>query len=514
MQKSRLLYSGKNIIWGYVSSFVTIVLSFVTRTAFLATIGIEYLGINGLFSNVLGVLSLTELGIGTAMTYSLYKPVAENNIEKIKSLMQVYKNAYRIVALVVTLMGVAILPFINFLVKGADGIEHVKLYYLIFLFNTVSSYFVSYKYGLVSADQKNYIITNITTITNVATNVIQIVMLIVFKSYIVYLVTQAVILLSQKIFTFFYIDRKYPYLTEKNIQPLEKKEKNRLIVNIKALICHKIGDVSVNQTDNIIISAFVNVTTVGLISNYQLITNTISILFNNLFNGMTGSLGNLFATESKEKQYQVFKTIDLCAYWVYAYSTIMIFSLVQPFIALMWGEQYLIDVDILIVFLVNYYMVGQRLAIYNIKVAGGIFDQDKFLAIIQSIINLVVSVVLVKMMGTLGVFIGTIIAGCIPSLIRPYIIFRDLLNRSSKEYYFSHFKRLVLLLAIGGISYYTSSVLIHSIGWVTWFIIAIIYTIIVNTILWLIYRKTNEYCYIKSAFIVILHKVFKKSKRI
>ena len=131
--KSRILYTGKNIFWGYISTFLTTILSFVCRTAFIKTIGVDFLGINGLFTSVLGVLSLTELGIGTAMNYSLYKPVAENDTEKIKSLMQVYKTAYRVVALVVGVLGIAIIPFLNVLVKSADGVEYVKLYYLVYL---------------------------------------------------------------------------------------------------------------------------------------------------------------------------------------------------------------------------------------------------------------------------------------------------------------------------------------------------------------------------------------------
>lgn len=498
MQKSRLLYTGKNIIWGYVSSIVTIILSFVTRTAFIKTIGIGYLGINGLFSNVLGVLSLTELGIGTAMTYSLYRPIAEDNTEKIKSLMMAYKKAYRVVAIIVCALGVVLIPFLKYLVKGADGIEHVQVYYAIFLFNTVSSYFVSYKYGLLNADQRNYLVTNIVTITNIVTNIVQIILLVLFKNYLVYLITQAVILLVQKVYTFFYIDKFYPYLKDKDVKPLDEEEKKKLFTNIKALIYHKLGDVSVNQTDNIIISAFVNVSTVGLISNYQLISSTVSIFFNNIFNGMTGSLGNLFATDEYDKQYKIFKVIDLCSFWVYAYSTIMIFALVEPFISIIWGSQYLIDTNILIVFLINYYMVGQRLAVYNVKVASGVFVQDRFLAIIQSVINLVISIVLAKLVGTIGVFIGTVIAGLVPSLIRPYILFRDVLNKPVAEYYIRHFRNICLMVMVGTISFVVSKYLLFNPTILKWIGSAFILTVIINGIFILLFRKTEDYKYLKA----------------
>lgn len=508
--KSRVLYTGKNVFWGYVSSLVTILLSFICRTAFIKTIGVGFLGINGLFTSVLGVLSLTELGIGMAMNYSLYKPVAENDIEKIKSLMDVYKTAYRIVAFVVAGIGLVILPFLNVLVKGAEGIEHVRLYYLIFLFNTVSTYFVSYKYSLVNADQKNYIISNISAVFSVLMNFFQIFMLVAFKSYILYLVLQATIQLIQKVYTAIFIDKHYPYLKDKNIKPLEKGEKNKIIGNVKALMLHKIGEISVNQTDNIIISAFINVTAVGLVSNYTLITNTVNQFVNIIFNGTIGSLGNLFASDDKEKQYRVFRTMDFADFWIFSFSSVALFSLVQPFISLMWGSQYRLPFAFLCLFILNNYMVGQRISVGNIKVAGGIFKQDKYLALIQSVVNLGVSVLMAIKLGLVGVYIGTIVSGLIPSVLRPFIVYKNLFDKRAIEYYISYLFRLCLtaIMCFGG--YLCVSAIMVDLSWLRFFIAVAVIGIVPNLILLLFYFKSEEFKYLSSVALSLLKRLRRK----
>ncbi len=508
--KSRVLYTGKNIFWGYISSLVTILLSFICRTAFIKTIGVGYLGINGLFTSVLGVLTLTELGIGAAMNYSLYKPVAENDIEKIKSLMGVYKTAYRLVALVVSVIGLVILPFLNVLVKGTEGIEHVRLYYLIFLFNTVSTYFVSYKYSLVNADQKHYVVSNISAVFNILMHFFQIILLVVFKSYILYLLTQALMHLIQKIYTAVYINNHYPYLKDKNIEPLDKEEKNKIIGNIKALMLHKIGQISVNQTDNIIISAFINVTTVGLVSNYTLISNTVNQFVNIIFNGAIGSLGNLFASDDREKQYRVFRTMDFANFWIFSFSSVALFSLVQPFISLMWGSEYTLPAAFLSLFILNNYMVGQRVSVNNIKVAGGIFNQDKYLALIQSVVNLVVSIVLALKLGLVGVYIGTVVSGLVPSLVRPYIVYKNLFDKRAIEYYLSFFFRLGLtaIMCFGG--YLCVNAIMTDLSWLSFFIAVAVIGIVPNLILFLLYFRSADFKYLYSMALSLINKLRRK----
>ena len=204
----RVQHAVKNIAFGYVGNITSTVLGFVLRTVFIQKLDETLLGINGLYTGVLTMLSLAELGIGTALNFSLYAPVANKDYEKIKSYMQFYKKAYRTIALVITVIGIGLIPFLKFFIKnpGDYGINELTGYYLIFLFNTVSTYFVAYKYSLVNAEQKNYIQTNVLTITKFATTVLQIIVLLITSNFLLYLLTAAAVELIQKIYVNYYLN--------------------------------------------------------------------------------------------------------------------------------------------------------------------------------------------------------------------------------------------------------------------------------------------------------------------
>ena len=228
---SRSKFIAKNIAFGYVANIITLILNFISRTVFIYTLGDSYLGISGLFGNVLGILSFAELGIGTAMNYELYKPVAEHDYEKIKSLMKFYKLAYRTIAVVVATVGLLICPFLKYIVHDTNGVlngNSIYVYYLIYLFNTVISYFVTYKFSLVNAEQKSYIFTTINSITNLFTVGFQIIVLLVFRNFLLYLLTASIIGALQKIGVSIYLRHLYPYLSEKSVQKIDRFELNSI----------------------------------------------------------------------------------------------------------------------------------------------------------------------------------------------------------------------------------------------------------------------------------------------
>ena len=222
----RIQHAVKNIAFGYIGNITSTVLGFVLRTVFIMKLDATLLGINGLYTGVLTMLSLAELGIGTALNFSLYAPVARKDYEKIKSYMLFYKRAYRTIAAIVAVIGLALVPFLKYFIKnpGSYGIKELTVYYLIFLFNTVSTYFVSYKYSLVNAEQKNYIQTNVLTLTKLITVVLQLIVLLVTSNFLLYLLTAAAVELLQKIYVNHYLNKLYPYLKDKDVKPLEKEE--------------------------------------------------------------------------------------------------------------------------------------------------------------------------------------------------------------------------------------------------------------------------------------------------
>lgn len=502
--------TAKNIIWGYVGNIVSLLVQFASRTIFIYTIGVSYLGINGLFTSVLGMLSLTELGIGTAINYSLYKPVAEGDTEKIKSLMLLYKKAYQIIALIVTAIGLAILPFLPFLIKEANNIPNISLYYVIFLFNTVSSYFVSYKYGLVNAEQKGYIINNLNSIFNIIITVGQSIILLVFHNYLSYLITHALLQLVQKITIGIYLNRRYPYLKEKT-EVLEPNEKIIIKKNVGALFLHKLGEISIYQTDNIIISAFISVILVGKISNYNLIITSVASFITIVFNSVTASMGNLIATSDVKRQVEVFNIYNFLGFWLYGFATVCYWVLFTPFITLWIGVENVIDEFSLALLILSQYLTGQRLTVNNVKAAGGLFQQDKYVSLIQGGVNLIISLVLGWFMGLPGIYIGTVISGLIANIAKPIIVYRHMYQMSAKWYFIKFIIYLSVTVIISVVLRWILSPIIVQLTWVRFFIMAVLCTIFVNLIFLLIFFRTKEFQGILRRLKSILSKrVFKR----
>lgn len=445
----RVKYAAKNIAFGWVGNIATLLLGAVLRQVFIERLGDTLLGVNDYFTSILTVLSLAELGIGTAFNYSLYAPVARKDYEKVKSYMLLYKKAYRTIACVIAVIGIAIAPFLKYLIKdpGSNTWRDLTIYYFIFLFNTVSTYFVAYKYSLVNAQQKNYIQTNIITITKAVTVTLQIIGLFAFASFYLYLLTMAVIELLQKIFVSIYLDRMYPYLREKEVKKLSKEEVGEIAGQTKALVFHKVGDMARLQTDTAIIGAFIDVTTVGFVGTYNYVISSVSNFVNIIFNSVLSGFGNLIATEKKEKQYLMFRVYRFLACWIYGFSAIGFYLLLTPLIMLWVGEERVLADVVIGCIMIDYYFKGERIVLSNYKTAAGVFEQDKYLALIQGGVNLVISIVLVQRIGLTGIYIGTIVSGLIANITKPFIIYRVCFGKSALVYFLDSVKYIGVNIA-------------------------------------------------------------------
>ncbi|MCH5255786.1 MAG: polysaccharide biosynthesis protein [Lachnospiraceae bacterium] len=497
----RVRQAEKNIFFGYLSNFIILVMGFYQRKVFIMVLGRTLLSVNTLYTDILSMLSLAELGIGTALNFSLYKPVAEHNYEKIKSYMQLYKRAYLTIAGVIAVVGLALAPFLPYIIKESDrggiSIRNLTIYYLIFLFNTVSSYFVAYKYSLVNAEQRSYIQTNIATITKIVTVLVQIAILLATENFLLFLLTQAAIELIQKIFVSVYFNRLYPYLRDKKVQKLEKEETDIVITKSKALMFHKIGDVARLQTDSIIITTCINTDLVGVVGNYNLVINYAANFVNVIFNSLISGFGNLVATESKEKQYSVFKVYRFVACWLYGFAAVGFWLLLTPFITGIYlDESWLLAQSILTLILIDLYFKGGRTVLLNFKIAAGIFEQDKFLPLIQGGINLLISIVGARYIGLAGVYIGTVVSGILANLIRPVIVYRDCFERSPWDYFKDSLKYIITILIILALLVPINGILLKQVNILTFVLMAIIITIIYNLGFLLVFRKTKEFEYL------------------
>ncbi len=495
----RVSSAKRNIAFGYIGQVATAFMSFVLRTVFLMHFTEQLLGVNSLYSNILSLLNMAELGIGTALNFSLYGPVARGEKEKIKSYMQLYRQAYMVIACVVAGVGLLLSPFLKYLIRnpGDNSIRDLTIYYFIFLFNTVSSYFVAYKYSLINAEQKNYIQTNINTITKVITVFIQIFIIIFTENFYLYLLTDAAVQLIQKIFVSGYLNRMYPYLKERNVQKLSKEESDKVWTKTKALVFHKVGDVARLQTDALIISSFIEVAMAGVVDNYNLVINSVANFVNIIFNSVISSFGNLIATESRERQFSMFKVYRFFASWIYGYSCVGFMVLLTPLIRLLWGDAWILTQTAVYCILIDYYFKGDRIVLSNYKTAAGVFEPDKYLAIIQGAVNLVISIWLVQTpLGITGVYIGTIVSGLIANITKPIIIYGTCFDKKAYGYFADTLKYLCSMLAVLLTCQFVSDRLLTELSFGRFILMAVIITVVFNGLYLALYGRSEEFKYL------------------
>ncbi len=494
----RVKYATRNIIFGLIGSVATTLLNFVLRQVFVMRLGDTLIGVQDLYTEVLTMLSLAELGVGTALNYSLYGLVARGEREKIKSYMQLYKKAYRAIAIVIAVIGVALIPFLPVIVgnPGYLTLHELRIYYLVFLFNTVSSYFVAYKYSLANAEQKNYIQTNADTISKMAAVVLQLLALFVLPNYMLYLLIQAGVSLAQKIFISQYLNRKYPLLKEKGVAPLSKEESSVVVKKTKALMLHRIGDMARLQTDAIIISSFLGVEMVGLIGTYKMIVNAVSNYVNIFFNSVISSFGNLIATEGKERQFQLFKVYRFFGIWIYGFSAVGFFLLLSPLVSLWMGEQRVLAMSVITWYLIDYFLKGERVVLSNFKTAAGVFEQDKYLTLIQGAVNLVISIVLVQKIGMTGVFIGTVVSGLIANITKPVIIYRVCFDKNAYSYFRESLKYLAVIAAALLILIPLQKAFMPQVTFEKFIAMALLITVIFNGIFLVVFGRSEEFQYL------------------
>lgn len=507
---SRIKNSARNAIVGLGGQGVIVLINFWSRGIFIKFLSVEYLGVNGLFSNVLTILSLAELGVGSAIIYSMYKPIAENDKRKTQALMNLYSRAYKIIGLVIAIVGILITPFIKYIIKDNGNIENIELIYLIFLLNTVVSYFFAYKRSIISADQRDYIVSGYKYTFNVIKIIIQILVLYIGKNFIAYLLVQVFCTVLENIFIAKRADKLYPFLKYKNKENLNVEEKRDIFRNIRALMIYKISSTMLDGTDNIIISAIIGVKSVGVLSNYTLIIGSISMVISQITGAITASIGNITSKETKEKQIEVFNIILFSTFILYGGSSVCLLSLINPFIFVFFGEQYILNKLTVIILVLNYYIYGMQNVVWTYRSTMGLFIYGKFRPVVSAIINIVVSIILAKYIGLLGVLMGTTITRIITNVwYDPIIIYKYGFKSSVKEYYVQYVKYVFqLLLTVITVGIIVAFIPDYSI--VLFFIKSIISLILTIIIFFVIFRKKYEFKYLYN----IINNILLKKKDI
>lgn len=505
----RLNNSLKNSFTSLISSLLSMLLGFISQVFFIKILGAEYLGLNGLFTNILTILSFFELGIGNAIVFHLYKPIAKQDYKKINILMNFYKKAYTIISVIVFFTGLTFIPFLDKIVGTITIDININIIYILFLINTVSSYLLIYKRNLIYANQKNYISNIIHIIYLIVMNLLQILLLYLTKNYYIYLIIKIICQILENIINGIIASKIYPFLKEKTSEKLDEETKKDVYKKVKALIFHKIGTVFVNGTDNIIISNKLGITIVGIYSNYSLIMSSLNNLLGHVISATTASVGNLLVSDNNNK-FNVFKKIRFINFILSSFSAICFFIIIEPFIKMCFGENFILSKITLIVLVINNFQCTMRSTYNTFKDSAGIWYEDKFIPIIESIINIIFSLILVKNYGLMGVFLGTFISSLVLwGYSYPKYVYKKLFNRKYSSYLketLYYFILFLLLLQISNII--TKYITIENI--IVNLLISIVLAILITSIyIYIMFRTNEDYNYYKK---LIKEKFIKRKK--
>ena len=484
-----------NTLFNFSSSiggqYITIVMQFITRTVFIATLGKSYLGINGLFSNILSMLSLAEFGVGSAILFKLYKPIAEEDTHRIAVLMNFYKYAYRVIGIAVAIIGVCLIPFLPFLISGYDKLQalniNAPIIYCLFLLKTVFTYlFFAYKSAIIKANQKEYYINLIGYVFTIGASVLQIMCMYLFHNFILYIVILLLQVVGQNIMCAWLSDKLYPFINEPTVERMDKDEIKGIIKDCSALFLYKLNGVVLNATDNIVISVVIGLDAVAEYSNYYILYTTINTLFAKVYNSVSHSLGNLHAGKNRTHEYTIFNAVILITAVLGGTACVGIFVCADELIESWIGSEWLIKQPFAMLMGLEVYTLSFRIALSKYRSTMGLFQQAKYRPLAGMIINLVVSVALVRSWGMCGVVVGTIVADWSTMMwFDPIIIhkygFED--HASVKQYFLRFLKYFVTICFVGSMDYYICTHIVVGYNWLSVIVHAFICAITVPSVL-------------------------------
>lgn len=494
----RIKQSGKNIKYSTISYVIKLSLQFIVRLFFIRTLPIEYLGINGLFTNLLAMLSLAELGVGSAIVYSLYKPLAEKDTETVKALMRLFQKTYSGIGIFIIIAGICVLPWLDWFIKG-NAVTDIHWFYVIFLLNTGVSYFYSYKRNLLIADQKQYINSIYQSGGQIVLAVLQIIALLVYPSYWLYIVSILLVTICENFAVAKKADQVYPFLQDKEVKKLDSDIKNTIVKNVKAMIAHKIGGMAIFSTSNLILSKLVGLAAVGLYSNYYLIISAANSFAGQFFSSITASIGNLIALESNQKKANIFKVTEFIVAWQALVIGCGFFTLLNPLIEIWLGKQFLFDEAIVTYLIINFYLMYMRMAVNAFKNASGLYWNDRYKPIAEAVINLAASVYLTINYGVVGVIWGGIISTLLTCFwVEPYVLFRNGIDINLKDYFKDYLQYAVLTLLTAVVSKWIYTSLFNEVSIIN-FILGVILCFAISNVAWIaVFRKREEMAYLRN----------------
>ena len=506
MKIERTKNAGRNIFFGIILKAYQILVPFIMRTAMIYIMGVQYLGLNSLFTSILQVLNLAELGVGSAMVYSMYKPIAEDDEVVICALMKLYKVYYNIIGLVIAFIGGMATPIIPKLITGNVPSEiNIYILYILNLGATVLSYWLfAYKNSILQAYQRTDVVSKVTLVTNTVQYGLQLLVLLVFKNYYYYILVMLATQAVTNILTAIAADKLYPQY--RPIGNLPKNEVKVINQRIRDLFTAKLGGTITNSADTIVISAFLGLTTLAIYQNYYFIMNSICGFIAVIFGSITAGIGNSLVTESEDKNYNDFKIFSFIICYILCICCCCFIGLYQPFMAIWVGEKFMLNYSFVVLFSILFYCLELAMVWATIKDAAGLWHSDRFRPLIGAIVNLILNLVLVQYFGLYGIILSTVLSYIFISM--PWLIhnlFSLVYKRSLVNYIGDIAKYIIVTIITCAMVYLLCDYI--SISGISEIIIKTFICVIVPVFIQnIIFHKKNEFIETKKILIRILKR--------
>jgi O-antigen/teichoic acid export membrane protein len=446
MNESRTKKTSRNILIGFICKFVLLFFAFASKTAFVRILGAEYNGINGLYTNLLSVLSLVELGVGNVLSFSLYKAIKQNDKQLIHSIINSFKKIYMYIAIAIAVIGCMLTPVLKYIISSNLSNENLILYYLLYLLNTVVSYVVVYRTTLLVADQKYYISNLVHTGTMIFMYLVQIIYLFLEKNFLGYLIIQVICTCCGNFILNRITLKQYPFLKHNNLINISNTDKIKLRENVQATFIYKVAGVLLNSTDYILISILVGTIYVGYYSNYYVIVTYVNQFIGIFISSVIASIGNLNAENNDNKSYDLFGEIIILFQIIAIVTSCCYWNCLQGFMKIWLGEENVQSVFLLIAIIINNYYNTAMNPVWMFRETVGLFKEVKNIVIITAILNVAISYVLGYFWRTPGILIATTISRFICQFwLEPKILYKKIFKRNPMVFYRRQFRGLVIV---------------------------------------------------------------------
>lgn len=506
-EKSRSSNAIKNIIVVILCQVATFAFSFVTRTIFINLLGDEYNGLTSFFQNVVSMLSFTELGVGTAIIYALYKPIADNDIEKLKSLMGFYKNVYRLLAVIILSLGLLVTPTLKFFLKTDVPLGNVSLYFLIYLGNTAVSYLFVYKSSILNADQRNRIVKLISTIFLILRHLIEIVILLLTHSFVAYLIVQLICTILNNLTVSIVADKYYPWLKEKT-QKLDNKEKKKIFDDVKSMFIYRVGGILLNHSASLIMSRIVGVVILGFYSNYNLFIGAATTFLELIFHALVGGLGNLNSSNNTKSSEKVLRECNFMAFFLYTICAVGMFVLLDDVILIWLGPERILGKAVCFALVANLYVYGMLQGVMSYRTTTDLFRITKYIILVTCALNIGLSICMGLKWGLFGILVATSIARLVSNFwYEPLMLYKKIFNMPASKHFVRQALYFATTLVSGGITYFVCDKLFTEVSIITIVAKFVLCVAIPSSIIFVLYFKTEEFGALKGRAFGMLKKM-------